>query len=127
MRISDWSSDVCSSDLVLASAHSTGALISATLATSFGTNIVAADQYIAIVVPGRIYRSEYAKRGLAPVNLSRALEDAGTITSPLIPWNTCGAYMAAALAVATFDYPPYPLFNLGIERRPCGKNVCQTV
>jgi len=97
---------------VLASAHSTGALITATLATSFGTNVVAADQYIAIVVPGRIYRSEYAKRGLAPVNLSRALEDAGTITSPLIPWNTCGAYMAATLGVATLDYAPYALFNL---------------
>ncbi|PKM07756.1 MAG: Na+/H+ antiporter NhaC [Gammaproteobacteria bacterium HGW-Gammaproteobacteria-4] len=97
---------------VLATAHSTGALITATLATSFGTNVVAADQYIAIVVPGRIYRSEYAKRGLAPVNLSRALEDTGTITSPLIPWNTCGAYMAATLGVATMDYAPYALFNL---------------
>ena len=52
---------------------------------------VAADQYLAIVLPGRIYKSEYEKRGLAPENLSRALEDAGTITSPLIPWNTCGA------------------------------------
>ena len=97
---------------VLAMAHSTGALITATLATSLGTNIVAADQYIAIVLPGRIYRSEYEKRGLAPVNLSRALEDAGTITSPLVPWNTCGAYMAATLGVATIDYLPYALFNL---------------
>ncbi|PZO11047.1 MAG: Na+/H+ antiporter NhaC [Lysobacteraceae bacterium] len=97
---------------VLKMAHSTGSLIIATLVTSFGTNVLAADQYLAIVLPGRIYRSEYQKRGLAAVNLSRALEDAGTITSPLVPWNTCGAYMAATLGVATLDYLPYALFNL---------------
>lgn len=97
---------------VLRAARSTGSLIVATLATSFGTNVLAADQYLAIVLPGRIYRAEYEKRGLAPVNLSRALEDAGTITSPLVPWNTCGAYMAATLGVATLDYLPYALFNL---------------
>lgn len=97
---------------VLSMVHSTGALISATLATSFGTNVLAADQYIAIVLPGRIYRAEYARRGLDPVNLSRALEDAGTITSPLVPWNTCGAYMSATLGVATFSYLPFALFNL---------------
>ena len=97
---------------VLAAARSTGALIAATLGTAIGTNIVAADQYMAIVLTGRLYRPEYEKRGLAPVNLSRALEDAGTITSPLVPWNTCGAYMAATLGVATLDYLPYALFNL---------------
>lgn len=97
---------------VLKMARSTGSLIVATLVTSFGTNVLAADQYLAIVLPGRIYRSEYEKRGLAAVNLSRALEDAGTITSPLVPWNTCGAYMAATLGVATLDYLPYALFNL---------------
>lgn len=97
---------------VLKMARSTGSLIVATLVTSFGTNVLAADQYLAIVLPGRIYRSEYEKRGLAPVNLSRALEDAGTITSPLVPWNTCGAYMAATLGVATLDYLPYAFFNL---------------
>lgn len=97
---------------VLKLARSTGSLIVATLVTSFGTNVLAADQYLAIVLPGRIYRSEYEKRGLAAVNLSRALEDAGTITSPLVPWNTCGAYMAATLGVATLDYLPYALFNL---------------
>lgn len=97
---------------VLTMVHSTGALITATLATSFGTNILAADQYIAIVLPGRIYRAEYVRRGLDPVNLSRALEDAGTITSPLVPWNTCGAYMSATLGVATFSYLPFALFNL---------------
>jgi NhaC family Na+:H+ antiporter len=97
---------------VLRAARSTGSLIVATLVTAFGTNVLAADQYLAIVLPGRIYRSEYEKRGLAAVNLSRALEDAGTITSPLVPWNTCGAYMAATLGVATLDYLPYALFNL---------------
>lgn len=93
-------------------ARSTGSLIAATLGTSVGTNIIAADQYIAIVLPGRLYREEFERRGLAPVNLSRAIEDAGTITSPLIPWNTCGAYMAATLGVATFAYLPFALFNL---------------
>lgn len=93
-------------------AKSTGSLIAATLGTSVGTNILAADQYIAIVLPGRLYREEFRRRGLAPVNLSRAIEDAGTITSPLIPWNTCGAYMAATLGVATFAYAPFALFNL---------------
>jgi NhaC family Na+:H+ antiporter len=97
---------------VLAAAKTSGSLIAATLVTSFGSNIVTADQYISIVLPGRLFRSEYQKRGLAPVNLSRALEDAGTLTSPLVPWNTCGAYMAATLGVATLDYLPYALFNL---------------
>ncbi len=97
---------------ILAAAKSTGALIAATLGTAVGTNVIAADQYMAIVLTGRLYRPEYEKRGLAPVNLSRALEDAGTLTSPLVPWNTCGAYMAATLGVATLDYLPYALFNL---------------
>jgi Na+:H+ antiporter, NhaC family len=97
---------------VLAAAKSTGALIASTLGTALGANVIAADQYMSIVLTGRIYRPEYERRGLAPVNLSRALEDAGTLTSPLVPWNTCGAYMAATLGVATFDYLPYALFNL---------------
>ena len=97
---------------VLSAVHSTGSLITATLATSVGCNIVAADQYMAIVLPGRLYRAEFRKRGLAPVNLSRALEDAGTLTSPLVPWNTCGAYMAATLGIATTAYLPYAFFNL---------------
>ncbi|MDQ3494550.1 MAG: Na+/H+ antiporter NhaC [Pseudomonadota bacterium] len=97
---------------VLKAARSTGSLIAATLATAFGANIVTADQYMAIVLTGRLYQPEYRRRGLAPVNLSRALEDAGTMTSPLVPWNTCGAYMAATLGVATLDYLPYAFFNL---------------
>ncbi len=90
----------------------TGTLISATLLTAFGMNIVASDQYIAIVLPGRMYRAEYQKRRLHPKNLSRALEDAGTLTSPLVPWNTCGAFMAQTLGVPTFTYFFYCFFNI---------------
>lgn len=97
---------------VLKAARSTGSLIAATLATAFGANVVTADQYMSIVLTGRLFQPEYRRRGLDPVNLSRALEDAGTMTSPLIPWNTCGAYMAATLGVATLDYLPYAFFNL---------------
>lgn len=97
---------------VLAAARSTGSLIAATIGTGVAANIVTADQYMSIVLPGRLYQPEYARRGLEPVNLSRALEDGATITSPLVPWNTCGAYMAATLGVATFDYLPFAFFNL---------------
>ena len=87
-------------------------LILTTLATSFGINVLASDQYIAIVLPGRMFRSEYERRGLDPKNLSRALEDAGTLTSPLVPWNTCGAFMATTLGVPTLTYAPFVFFNL---------------
>lgn len=97
---------------ILKIAKSTGSLITATIATCIGTNAVAADQYIAIVVPGRMFKEEYEKRGLKPVNLSRTLEDGGTITSPLIPWNTCGAYMQSVLLINPFDYAMYAFFNL---------------
>ena len=97
---------------VLHLAKSTGSLIITTLLTCIGANIIAADQYMAIVLPGRLYRLEFQRRRLAPVNLSRALEDAGTITSPLVPWNTCGAYMAATLGVPTLAYLPFCFFNL---------------
>src|SRR5690606_38538896 len=90
----------------------TGSLIAATIGTAFGTNVVAADQYMALVLPGRLYQPEFRRRGLDTVNLSRALEDGGTITSPLVPWNTCGAYMAATLGVATLDALPYAFFTL---------------
>ncbi|MEX2468971.1 MAG: Na+/H+ antiporter NhaC family protein, partial [Pseudohongiellaceae bacterium] len=92
--------------------HSTGSLIFTTLLTCIGANIITSDQYIAVVLPGRMYRLEYIKRNLDLKNLSRSLEDAGTVTSPLVPWNTCGAYMAATLGVATFAYLPYCFFNL---------------
>ena len=97
---------------LLARAKSTGSLIAATVFTALGSNILAADQYISIVVPGRMYAQEYRRRGLAPENLSRALEDGGTITSPLIPWNTCGAFMAGTLGVATGSYWMYCFMNL---------------
>ena len=97
---------------VLAAAHSTGALVASVLLTCIGVNIIAGDQYIAIVLPGRMYRAEFRRRGLRARNLSRALEDAGTLTSPLVPWNTCGAFMAGTLGVATFAYLPFAFFNL---------------
>ncbi|MFK8016178.1 MAG: Na+/H+ antiporter NhaC, partial [Gammaproteobacteria bacterium] len=93
-------------------AKSTGSLILTVVLSAIGINIVAADQYIAIVLPGRMFKAEFKRRGLAPVNLSRVIEDSGTLTSPLIPWNTCGAFMASTLGVATFAYLPYAFFNL---------------
>jgi NhaC family Na+:H+ antiporter len=81
-------------------------------ATSVGLNVVAGDQYVAVVLPSRVYRVEFARRGLAPRMLSRTVEDTGTVTSPLIPWNTCGAYMAGVLGVATMQYLPWALFNI---------------
>jgi NhaC family Na+:H+ antiporter len=99
-------------DFLLKGVRGTGSLIATTVATSIGMNIIAADQYIAIVLPGRMYRAEFARRGLAPQNLSRTLEDAGTMTSALVPWNTCGAFMAATLGVPTLAYAPYAFLNL---------------
>ena len=97
---------------ILSFVRGTGSLITATLGTSLGMNILASDQYIAIVLPGRMFREEYRRRGLHPKNLSRALEDGGTLTSALVPWNTCGAFMAQTLGVATFAYLPFCFFNL---------------
>ncbi|MDD9889315.1 MAG: Na+/H+ antiporter NhaC [Gammaproteobacteria bacterium] len=99
-------------EYALSFVHSTGSLIATTIATCIGANIITSDQYISVVLPGRMYKLEYENRNLDMKNLSRTLEDAGTITSPLIPWNTCGAYMAGTLGVATFAYLPYCFFNL---------------
>ncbi|KGJ92841.1 Na+/H+ antiporter NhaC [Colwellia psychrerythraea] len=98
-------------DAILASAKTTGSLIASTVATCIGTNLLTADQYIAIVMPGRMYKEEYQRRGLDPLVLSRTLEDAGTITSPLIPWNTCAVYMSGVLLVNPLDYMFYCFFN----------------
>ncbi|TWX64547.1 Na+/H+ antiporter NhaC [Colwellia demingiae] len=98
-------------EVILASAKSTGSLIASTVATCIGTNILTADQYMAIVMPGRMYKEEYERRGLDPLVLSRTLEDAGTITSPLIPWNTCAVYMSGVLLVNPLDYMFYCFFN----------------
>lgn len=97
---------------ILSAAKSTGSLITSTVATCIGTNLITADQYMAIVMPGRMYKEEYERRGLHPTVLSRTLEDSGTITSPLIPWNTCGAFMFGALALTSYDYILYCFFNL---------------
>ncbi|WP_286261355.1 Na+/H+ antiporter NhaC [Thalassotalea atypica] len=97
---------------ILSAAKSTGSLIGSTIATCIGTNLITADQYMAIVMPGRMYKEEYERRKLHPTVLSRTLEDSGTITSPLIPWNTCGAFMFGALALTSYDYIFYCFFNL---------------
>lgn len=98
--------------VILRYAKSTGALVAATIFTSIFTNILAGDQYLALVLPGKMYKDEFHKRGLAPRNLSRCLEDAGTLTSPLVPWNTCGAAMSTYLGVPTIEYLPYCFLNL---------------
>ncbi len=97
---------------ILKGAKSAGDMVTRTVATCFGSNLITADQYISIVMPGRMYKEEFKKRGLHQLNLSRSLEDGGTITSPLIPWNTCGAYMAGVLKVPTLDYLWFAFFNL---------------
>lgn len=99
-------------DPVIRAAKSTGRLFLTVFATGFGLNIVAGDQYIALVLPAKIYRAEFARRGLAPTNLSRLTADCGTVTSPLVPWNSCGAFMAAVLGVPTLVYLPFCFFNI---------------
>jgi NhaC family Na+:H+ antiporter len=93
-------------------AKSTGSLIATTASSCIVFNVTASDQYLAIVVPGRMFAEEYRERGLHPKVLSRTLEDSGTVTSALIPWNTCGAYHAGVLGIATGDYFMYCFFNL---------------
>ncbi|HEY54427.1 MAG TPA: Na+/H+ antiporter NhaC [Caldilineae bacterium] len=80
--------------------------------TAIGINVVAADQYMAIVLTGNMYRGVYKQRGIAPQTLSRQIEDTATVTSPLVPWNSCGAYMSATLGIATVAYFPFTFFNL---------------
>jgi NhaC family Na+:H+ antiporter len=93
-------------------ARSDGSLIATAGLTSVGLNVIAGDQYVADVLPSRAYRDEFARRGLAPRMLSRTVEDTGTVTSPLIPWNSCGAYMTGVLGVPTVSYFPFAFFNL---------------
>lgn len=102
----------CIAAAVISKVQSTGSLIASTAGTCIFFNATASDQYLAIVVPGRMYADTYREKDLAPENLSRALEDSGTVTSVLIPWNTCGAYHANVLGVATGTYLPYCFFNL---------------
>ncbi len=91
--------------------NSVFSLFASTVASCLTLNITASDQYLAIVVPGKMFSQAYREKGLAPENLSRTLEDSGTVTSVLIPWNTCGAYHAGVLGVDTFAYAPYAFFN----------------
>ena len=93
-------------------ANSTGSLVASTVATCVFFNTTASDQYIALVVPGRMFRKTYEEKGYKPELLSRTLEDSGTMTSVLIPWNTCGATQSRILGVDTWSYAPYAFFNI---------------
>jgi NhaC family Na+:H+ antiporter len=95
---------------VLAMANSTGSLVLSTVLTAIGANLLLCDQYMAIVVSGRMYAEAYRERGLHPKNLSRAVEDSATVTANLVPWNSGGAYQAATLGVATIAYLPFNFF-----------------
>lgn len=99
-------------EAVISKVNSVGSLIAATAGTGLFFNITTSDQYLAILVPGRMYADIYRKRGLKGENLSRTLEDSATVTSVLIPWNTCGATQASVLGVATLTYAPYCFFNI---------------
>jgi NhaC family Na+:H+ antiporter len=97
-------------DPLIAGARSTGRLFVTVSGCCVALNVVAGDQYIALVLPTRLFRREFAKRHLAASNLSRLTADSGTVTSPLVPWNSCGAFMAAVLGVATLRYLPFAIF-----------------
>jgi NhaC family Na+:H+ antiporter len=99
-------------DQMLKLAKNTGSLVVATIFTAVAMNLIAGDQYLSIVIPGRMFKAAYDKRGLAPKNLSRVLEDSGTLTSAMIPWNTCGAYMITTLGIAPWTYIPYTFLNV---------------
>ena len=92
-------------------AHSVFGLFASTVATCLALNVTASDQYLAIVVPGKMFAKAYEEKGLAPENLSRTLEDSGTVTSVLVPWNTCGAYQSGVLGVGVGEYFIYAIFN----------------
>jgi NhaC family Na+:H+ antiporter len=97
---------------LVTSARTDGRLIATAGLTSVGLNVIAGDQYVADVLPSRAYRDAFARQGLTPRMLSRTVEDTGTVTSPLVPWNSCGAYMTGVLGVPTMEYLPFAFFNL---------------
>ena len=99
------------STALLSIAKSIFGLFAATVASALSLNLTASDQYLAIVVTGKMYEKAYKEKGLAPENLSRTIEDAGTVTSVLIPWNTCGAYQSGVLGVSVAEYFFYAIFN----------------
>lgn len=96
---------------LLSVADSVFGLFASTVISCLGLNAIASDQYLALVIPGKMFKKAYEDKGLAPENLSRTLEDSGTVTSVLIPWNTCGAYQSSVLGVSVFDYFIYAIFN----------------
>ena len=98
--------------VILKFAKSTGLLVTSVVLTAIGMNVLAGDQYLSIVIPGRMFKQAFDDRGLAPKNLSRCLEDSGTLSSPLIPWNTCGAFMIATLGLTPWTYVPFCFLNL---------------
>ncbi len=91
--------------------HTTFGLFASTVVSCLALNVTASDQYLAIVVPGKMYAKAFKDKGLAPENLSRTLEDSGTVTSVLVPWNTCGAYHSGVLGVPVVDYFFFAIFN----------------
>ena len=97
---------------LLKAAHGVFGLFASTVASCIALNVTASDQYLAIVVPGKMFKKAYEDKNLAPENLSRTLEDSGTVTSVLVPWNTCGAYQSNVLGVDTMAYLPYAFFNI---------------
>ncbi len=96
---------------LLTIASSTFGLFASTVLSCLGLNAIASDQYLALVIPGKMFKKAYEDKGLAPENLSRTLEDSGTVTSALIPWNTCGAYHSGVLNVGVGEYFIYATFN----------------
>lgn len=96
---------------LLSIATSIFGLFASTVVSCLGLNVIASDQYLALVIPGKMFKNAYEDRGLAPENLSRTLEDSGTVTSVLIPWNTCGAYQSGVLGVGVGEYFMYAIFN----------------
>ena len=98
-------------NFLLSKAKTTFGLFASTAVSCLGINIVASDQYLAIVIPGKMFKDAFEEKNLSPVNLSRTLEDTGTVTSALIPWNTCGAYHYGVLGVSVTDYFVYAIFN----------------
>jgi len=99
------------SQVLLSMANSVFGLFASTVASCLALNVTASDQYLAIIVPGKMFEQAYKDRGLSPENLSRTLEDSGTVTSALVPWNTCGAYQSGVLGVSVADYFIYAIFN----------------
>ncbi|MHA7844427.1 MAG: Na+/H+ antiporter NhaC family protein [Winogradskyella sp.] len=96
---------------LLSVANTIFGLFASTVVSCLGLNVIASDQYLALVIPGKMFKKAYEDKGLAPENLSRTLEDSGTVTSVLIPWNTCGAYQSGVLGVGVGEYFFYAIFN----------------